>query len=358
MKIYYVANSIYQFAYALPLYQYCGGSFVVTSKKKLNHFKKYLNGFVKNKNSNNLLPDVLLLPRNEIYKLKGVVVYFANSINPEQDYSNAITCFYEHGTSDKRYEGGNSIAIDKLSKYNYLLLSGPKNKHRLLDTGIKRNPESLIETGCLRFDDYLCNKFTRDKTAEILKIKDRERKNILYAPTWKFGNGTFKEYANYLIDQLTDEYNLILRPHYHDRRYGSFIYWLSKLKGKKNVYFSKPQNVLLHDTYSAFAVSDLLISDISSVIYEYLITLKPIILIENDFKQRHTMPNEMDIVPHVDHFKKGEDLISLIKQNLNFDNKQKEKYNQLLNSCFYNTNGGSVKQLSHFLKKISTSYHD
>jgi UDP-N-acetylglucosamine 2-epimerase len=356
VEIFYIANSIYQFAYALPVYQSCGGSFVVTSRKKLNHFRKHLKGFAKfGQNNTNQVPDVKLVPRNQLHQLKGVLVFFANSIDPGQDFSNAITCFYEHGTSDKRYEGGNSIAIDKLGKYDYLLLSGPKNKQRLEDTGIKRNQDSLIETGCLRFDDYLGNKFTREKTADLLNIKDRDRKNILYAPTWKFGNGTFKEYAHYFINNLTDEYNLILRPHYHDRRYGHFLYWISKLKGKKNLYFSRPQDVLLHDTYSAFAVSDLLISDISSVIYEYLITQKPIVLIENDFEQRHTMPKEMDIVPHVDHFKKGKDLLSIIENNLNSEKQQQQKYKKLLNNSFYNTEGGSVEQLSIFLKKLTTT---
>lgn len=351
MEIYYIANSIYQFAYALPLYKRCKGTFVVTSKKKLKHFQVHLDGFITDEiGAKNKLPEVQLIPREQLNQLKGVLVFFANSINPTQDYSGSITCFYEHGTSDKRYEGGNSIAIDKLKKYDYLLLSGPKNKHRLIDTNVHRNENDLIETGCLRFDDYLQEKFTRDKTANILNIKDRSRKNILYAPTWKFGNGTFKAYASHLIEELTKDYNLILRPHYHDRKYAIFLYWLAKLKGKQHVYFSPPQNVLQHDTYSAFAASDLLISDISSVIYEYLITQKPIVLIDNNFEQRHKMPKKMDILPHVDVYKKGEDLKQMIKHNL--DHPNKETYARLLHHCFYHTEGGAVDRLALFLTQL------
>ena len=322
----------------------------------MGHFQAYLREFAKmNPGSKVPLPQAILMDRDKYHELKGVLVFFANTIDPDKDYSQSITCFHEHGTSDKRYEGGKRIAVDKLSKYDYILLSGYKNKHRLLDTGVKRKDSSLIQAGCLRFDDYLEGRYSFAETADILNIRDRNRKNILYAPTWKFGNGTFKEYASYLIDELTEEYNLILRPHYHDRRYGAFLHWWSRLKGKKHIYFSKPQDVLLHDTYSVFALSDLLISDISSVIYEYLITQKPIILIENEFHQRHQMPSGMDIVPHVDHFKKGEDLNGLIRKNLENADQAKTKYRELLVNCFYRTEGGSVQFLSDFLSNLSKS---
>lgn len=352
MQIYYIANSIYQFAYAFPLFEKCEGIFVVTSKKKMKHFQQYLQNLkkIKSEGQDYPQPKVILVERSKLHQIKGILFFFANSIDPEQDYSASITCFYEHGTSDKKYECGNSIAIKKLHKYNYLLLSGPKNRHRLVDTKVTRKKEDLIETGCLRFDSYLKGKFSREKIAKLLKIKDTNKKNILYAPTWKFGNGTFKAYASHLIDQLSDDYNLILRPHYHDRKYGQFIYWYAKLKGKRNVYFSPPQDVIFHDTYAAFAASDLLISDISSVIYEYLITKKPIVLINNNFEQRHSMPQEIDILPHVNTYKKGDDLKRIINQNLT--QPQSEKYEQLLHNCFYKTNGNAANDLAQFLKNL------
>lgn len=352
MEIYYIANSIYQFAYAFPLFNECEGTFVVTSKKKLGHFNRYVKKLIATNKSikDRKIPRVILIDREKLHQLEGILVFFANSINPKQDYSKSITCFYEHGTSDKKYEGGNSIAVQKLNKYDYLLLSGPKNKHRLVDTNVSRNEINLIETGCLRFDAYIEGNYTREKTAKILKIKDQNKKNILYAPTWKFGNGTFKKYATHLIDELTEDYNLILRPHYHDRKYGRFLYWYAKLKGKKNVYFSHPEDVLNHDTYAAFAVSDLLISDISSVIYEYLITQNPIILIDNNFEHRHSMPKEIDIQQHVSTYKKGDGLKQLIKENL--DNNQHSKYKKLLENCFYKTDGGAVRALAQFLLSL------
>jgi hypothetical protein len=355
MKIYFIANSIYQFAYALPLYRKTGGTFVVTSSKKMRHFNRYLKRLEQHRGpAPGAAADAILVPRDQLHTLKGILLFFANTISPEQNYADAICCFHEHGTSDKRYEGGDPIAIAKLNKYDYLLLSGPKNKHRLLDIGVEREAQCLIETGCLRFEEYRQGRFTREKAAEVLGIKDLGRKNILYAPTWKFGNGTFRQYAAHLIEALTPTYNLILRPHYHDRRYGAFLYWMARLKGQKNVYFSHPQDVLRHDTYSAFAISDLLISDISSVIYEYLITLKPIVLIANDFEQRHRMPPEMDIAPHVDHYRQGEDLLGLVSKNLERAEQDRAKYHWLLNHCFYQTEGGAAQGLASFLDNLKT----
>lgn len=357
MSMYYIANSIYQFAYALPLHRETGGTFVVGSRKKMRHFQQLVKRMERKAKTEASFvpPNAILVPRDQLHTLKGILVFFANTISPQQEYSDCVTCFHEHGTSDKRYEGGSPLAVEKLNKYDYLLISGPKNKHRLADIGLEREESHLVETGCLRFDEYLSGSYSREAAARALGIKDPERKNVLYAPTWKFGDGTFRKYAAHLIDALTPEYNLILRPHYHDRRYGAFLYRMARLRGKTNVYFSPPQDVLRHDTYTAFAASDLLISDISSVIYEYLVTQKPIILIENEFEQRHRMPGAMDISPHVDSYRMGDGLPGLVRKNLEAAPESKETYRQLLENCFYKTQGGAVRDLAAFLEQIRSA---
>jgi len=296
-------------------------------------------------------PEVLIMPRRDLHKLEGVLFFLANAIKPEQDYKNCTTIFHEHGTSDKKYSDGQSIGGQKLAKYDYIFLSGPKNRERFKDIDLEIPVDKMIKIGGLRFDDYVNGHINRDNELERLGIKDKNRKNILYAPTWRFGNGTLRQYAIKFIREITKEHNLIIRPHNHDRRYGAWVHFISKLKGIKHLYYSSPINLIKSDTLFDFAASDLMISDISSVIYEYLITGKPMIIIQNDFQQRHNMPDNMDIMSHVDLYDGSKNILEMINENLRLQ-KYKEDYKVLLDSCFYSTDGHCIDKTVSFLEQI------
>lgn len=350
MNLYYIANSIYQFAYALPVYKRIGGTFVVHNKKKYKHFMREMAGVAAHgENNNKSTPDIIIVKREDVNQLEGILFFLANTINPGAQYEKSITLFHEHGTSDKKYEGGSPIAIKKLEKYDYILLSGPKNKVRLHDIGLDLPESKMIQIGCLRFDDYLSNIINREDAIHALGIIDEDRPTILYAPTWKFGNGTFKALANHFIKTITKDYNLILRPHYHDRRYARLLYLSHKLLGRKNVYYSPPEKLILADTYAAFAASDLLISDMSSVIYEYLITGQPIILASNAFQAQHKMPDALSVRPHVKIYDGQIPINDLIKAELGRSN---GIYSSLLTNCFYNTSGGAVEKTVSFIQSL------
>ncbi len=296
-------------------------------------------------------PRVKIMSVSELHKINGILLYLANSINTDYDHKNSITIFHEHGTSDKQYGGGSDKAKRKLEKYDYIFLSGPKNRKRLQDVGLELPDEKLINIGGLRLDDYINGRISREKEIERLGIIDTSRKNILYAPTWRFGNGTLKKYGRYFAEEVTKEFNLILRPHYHDRRRGASLYQACKLRGIKHLYFSQPANILKSDTLNDFAASDLMISDISSVIYEYLITGNPMIIVQNDFEARHTMPDDMNIMKHTDIFDGSQDINIMIRENLQ-NHKYKEGHEKLLKNCFYSTDGTCLSKAVDFIQKL------
>jgi hypothetical protein len=352
--IYYVANSVYQFAYALPLYERVGGTFVVWNLKKWSHMKRYLRGRAAFGERTVLkTPQVRIVPRDRWHELEGVVLYLANAIDPTRDHPRAVTVFHEHGTSDKRYEGGASIGGRKLRHYDYIFLSGPKNRERLRDTDLDIPEDRLIDIGALRFDDYLSGAFDREAALARLGVRDHSRINLLYAPTWRFGNGTFRRYARTFIDTLTRRYNLILRPHYHDRRYGSFVYQMARLRGVRHVYLSRPEDLAHHDTYAAFAASDLMLSDMSSVIYEYLVTRKPMIAVRSDFEARHTMPASLDALQHIEMFDGSQDLEGMIERTLAQHEARLPAYERLLRSCFHAPDGGAADRAASFLQELA-----
>ncbi|WP_289085331.1 hypothetical protein, partial [uncultured Sulfitobacter sp.] len=62
----------------------------------------------------------------------------------------------------------------------------------LLDNFI--NLQKVLTNLSMRFDELSNNNFNKEAYMKSLGIKDLTRKIILYAPTWKWGNGTLHTY--------------------------------------------------------------------------------------------------------------------------------------------------------------------
>jgi len=350
--IYYFANAIYQLSYALPVYNQIGGTFVVRDKRRYYHFKRYFHSLAKFGEKTFLrTPKVIIRSRREVQSLDGVIFFLSNSVVPSSNYGNSPTIFHEHGTSDKRYGGGfQEKAKRKLSKYDYIFLSGPKNQKRLEEMDLHFSKAKLVKVGGLRFDAYLSGDFSREKELKRLKIKDTSRKNILYAPTWSFGKGTLKKYGYRFAKEITQKFNLIIRPHYHDQSYSTYLKLKCMLEGIKHVYFSNSSNIIKHDTFNDFMIADLMISDMSSVIYEFLIMQRPIIIAKNDFDDAHKMPKEMDIKQNADLFNEQDDILKMVEDNLNHP-RFNEVYKKMVEASFY-VQGSAVQRAVDFINDL------
>jgi CDP-glycerol glycerophosphotransferase (TagB/SpsB family) len=101
-----------------------------------------------------------------------------------------------------------------------------------------------------------------------------------------------------------------------------------------------------------FAISDLMISDTSSIIYEYLVTKKPIIIANNDYDQLHNMPDEMSVLSIAKNYD-GEksDICDMVAEDLNNPNLV-NLYNEMLNNCFYFNDGKSTQRAVDFIRRI------
>lgn len=349
MKIYYYANQVYQFSYALPIFQAAGGKILYSKFSKWFQFKKHLRKkAVAVSNTLNGVPPLQRCDRNNLYDLEGVILSLSNA-NFKCDHQKCKTIYIGHGSGDKKYDSDARI----LESYDYHFISGEKHLQKIRDLNLNIGEEKLIKIGNLRFDFYLKNEKNRAAEFDRLGIVDRQRKNVLYAPTWKWGNGTFHKYAHRFCEEITKKYNLIIRPHHHDRRSIPAIKLWAAFSGIKHVYFSNPADILRSDTMNDFLVSDILISDTSSVVYEYLIANKPIIIAKNDYHDLHNMPDNMDIMNYAAIFDGSGDIVKLIEAGLKAT-EYKKKYRQLLNSCFYFNDGHSVDRALKFIKNLES----
>ena len=122
------------------------------------------------------------------------------------------------------------------------------------------------------------------------------------------------------------------------------------MEGVKHVYFSNSSNIIKQDTFNDFAIADLMISDMSSVIYEFLIMEKPIIIAKNDFENRHKMPMEMDIMQNADLFDEKDNILKMVDDNL--DNPRFiDTYRKMTEASFY-VQGSAVQRSVDFINNL------
>ncbi len=351
MNIYYYANQLYEYSFSRPIYERLGGTFLVNKYSRLIRFKKYL------RNGNNFpnrqifflnTPPVILRDITKPTDLDGVIISQSNTtIN--RDSNRCVAIFMGHGAGDKKY-GGTPAPLET---YDYHFISGNKHLEKLKDLGVHIPEERRVKIGYPKFDDYVNGRINREKHLNHLGIKDLQRKNILFAPTWKWGNGTLHKYVYSFCRELTREFNLIIRPHFFERKYIPFLKAWTKLNRIAHVYFSNPANLLQNSTMNDFAVSDVLISDTSSILYEYLITGNPIIIAESGYLDLHHMPATMDIHRVAERYNDSSDsdIVAMVQECLEGPDKRKE-YESLLNNCFYFNDGSCTERAIEFLSSL------
>lgn len=181
---------------------------------------------------------------------------------------NKDATFYRSKMSAKEmYE---TYDID-VRKYNYMISPNPYSTN-VFESAFQIDRERLIETGYPR-NDILVN--TSKEEIEVLKEKmglPKDKKVILYAPTWRDNSYvtqgyTFKLQVDFKKwkDILSDEYVVVFKPHYliindfNIQQYKGFVYEASATS----------------DIAELYLVSDILITDYSSVFFDYSILNRP-----------------------------------------------------------------------------------
>lgn len=154
-------------------------------------------------------------------------------------------------------------------------------------------PENVISTGMPRVDHLYNDEYikqTRDKLYFKYPIL-KDKKIILYAPTFR-GN-IIKGFSlvdfddKKLIDGLSDEFILVYKHH-------------PLIKDYKITKHDRIIDLSREETHDLFTVTDILISDYSSIIFDYSIFNKPIISFIPDIDQYITDIGtfvSMEIIP-------------------------------------------------------------
>lgn len=171
--------------------------------------------------------------------------------------------------------------IKEANNWDYLISPNPYCS-TIFQRAFRYN-NKILETGYPR-NDYLINNNTFDN---VKKIKRKlgipnDKKIILYAPTWRddeyFAKGKYKFSLKLDLEQLqsslSDEYVILLRLHY-------LIANKIDVSNYKGFVFDTSNH---HDIRELYMISDLLITDYSSVFFDYLCLERPIIFFTYDIQ--------------------------------------------------------------------------
>ena len=210
----------------------------------------------------------------------------------------------------------------------------------------KLNNENIfIEKGYPR-NDYLFNY----KKSDIKKIKKElniplNKKVILYAPTFRDNQVNENGYTynveldfNKLKNEFSEEYVILFRAHYFIankfdfKKYNNFVYDVSKYE----------------DINELYIISDILITDYSSVFFDFANLKKPILFYMYDYNNYKN--NLRDFYIDLKELpgpilKKENALIKEIKNIDNYSKKYKEKYEKFNKKYNYLDDGNATKRV-------------
>ncbi|WKB35005.1 CDP-glycerol glycerophosphotransferase family protein [Terrilactibacillus sp. S3-3] len=135
----------------------------------------------------------------------------------------------------------------------------------------------VLDTGYPRID--LMFKADKEKIRKTLSVP-AGKKVILYAPTWRGKLSSMDDMSQQLLNEMrqiqenvSEEYIVLLKSHY-------YAYQFFEEKGLEHL--CVPNNI---DTNEVLSIVDILITDYSSIFFDFLSSRKPIIYYAYDFRE-------------------------------------------------------------------------
>lgn len=232
------------------------------------------------------------LPVQKRFSLKGLMtiakagVAFETEgnqdISPFMNKNTTVVQMWHGGVSPKRFrwEGFNSGRMGEHRRKSYWITSSKQNSE-LLKEEFGLFDDHLIITGYPR-NDVFTKMNESNQIIDLLEERAPGTKKIIYMPTHRgFGNkgGSFSIEELLVLDKQLCEANMIMlfKPHFHELK--NYLCFEERFS---HIVFAKDQQ-LFGDVYSYIGGFDALVSDYSSIMYDYLCTKKPIIMFPFDY---------------------------------------------------------------------------
>lgn len=168
----------------------------------------------------------------------------------------------------------------RIRKYFDLYLTqGPFFTKKFKELKNKFKDFEVVETGWPKLDIYGKQLHKYDAVAKQLKVKYNAEKIILFAPTFS-PSLTCAPFLQKELEDLAENKNYLIVIKFHDLMSQDLINKYKKIAQRNsNILFVEERNIIKY-----LLISDLMISDTSSVVYEFLLLDKPVITYKNNSK--------------------------------------------------------------------------
>ena len=284
----------------------------------------------------------------------------AEEINPDLWIVDTANKLNHYSTKSLRVQTFHTLPLKKFNffepvlNYDLLLLPGKFHKEEFIKRfKNKANLEKLKIVGWPQVDDLINGSFSRDQILKDLKL-DPQKKTIMYAPTWGWGNGNIslfcrnlgkeKEVFTKLCEHASkNNLNLIIRL--HSLSFAAENKELIKIANKHGALWQTSSTQNFRDDPNKFLwITDILISDISGIITEFLVLDRPIIYIDPDDENNPWIDSDMPKDFRAGNIVKTfNDLKNSIDDALKNPKKFSKKRNQIKNYIYSYTSGKSTE---------------
>ncbi|OFX22147.1 MAG: CDP-glycerol--glycerophosphate glycerophosphotransferase [Bacteroidetes bacterium GWA2_31_9b] len=213
--------------------------------------------------------DVIIVPGNEVpHYLKGLKVQIFHGLAGEKKGHFRIRHYFD-----------------------LYLTQGPYFTDRFIQLAKKFKDFEVIETGWSKLDSLFNQKDSFTKEKDQLLSESGTEKIILYAPTFSPSLTSAIELKNEIL-KIADEKKLVLIK-FHDLMNKKIVdEYKVLIKNNSNIRIVEDNNITKY-----LILSDLMISDTSSVVYEFLLLNKPVITYRSNSEHIHwqniTKSNEL-----------------------------------------------------------------
>ena len=161
--------------------------------------------------------------------------------------------------------------------FDLYLTQGPYFTRWFSEAAAKYKDFEVVETGWPKLDIYgkELHKYDSDKSSLLRATK--AKKLILYAPTFS-PSLTSAPYLLSQIEELAHEKDYLIVIKFHDLMAKDLIKSYKELSMRyENILFIEERNIIKY-----LLIADLMISDTSSVVYEFLLLDKPVLTFRNN----------------------------------------------------------------------------
>jgi len=156
--------------------------------------------------------------------------------------------------------------------FDLYLTQGAYFTERFVELSKKYKNFEVIETGWCKLDKlYSISNKTVAKKEELLKVYDAKQM-ILYAPTFSPSLSSALELEN-VIEKLSNQEDILVIIKFHDKMKYE---WIEIYKKMKNVLIIEADDIT-----QSLQMADVMISDSSSVVYEFILLDKPVITLNS-----------------------------------------------------------------------------